>query len=61
MQFGKQLFKCEDLFIDKWTVKCEEINLEIFERDIYEGKLLISDIVSYQYLGKWITKSGSKN
>ena len=59
MHFGKQVSKCEDLFIDKWTVKCEEIDLDIFQRDTYEGKILISDTDSYQYLGEWITNSGS--
>ena len=59
MHFGKQVSKCEDLFIDKWTVKCEEIESEISQRDTYEEKILISDADSYQYLGKWITKSGS--
>ena len=59
MHFGKQVSKCEDLFIDKWSVKCEDIDLDIFQRDTYEGKILISDTDSYQYLGEWITNSGS--
>ena len=51
--------KCEELYVDSWTLKKEETNDGFVLKDEFEGEHPVKTVDKYEYLGNILEKGGS--